>query len=313
MNKLLNIKYFTKIGILIFFILIAFAAPAKAQNLSLMIDPLTTTIVTTAPSATISPIKIQNMSDTLITLQIQLKSFKAKGENGEIEYLNNSSEIFNNIQILDQNMPVKTIILGPKQQKILNLNLNVPSDIKISDYYFSVVFVSIDASPVKSTSSVNQIGIATNFLITVGYPKVSKITLEEFSSNALLGKGPVPFNVRIKNVGNHFTTLKGQIDIKNIFGQSVGKYNFENINILSKSIRSISNKIDTKDLGLNNFLLGRYSLTLNFLTYDKEIITSKTIYFFAFPFETLTIIAALIILITIIRNKFKNYTNKGRI
>lgn len=331
--KIKNLKL--KILLLIVLLCIAgsFAQTVKAESLSLAIDPSIIEINAIPPTAITSSLNIQNKSDTQITLQIQLKPFKAKGENGELEYSREALEILKNIQIMDGGTPVENITLGPKQQKSLNLNIDIPQDTNISDYYFSIIFISTDSSPIESNSSINQIGIATNVLLSVGEKEIPKTAIEEFSSGIFFEKGPVPFTVRVKNGGAHFIKPKGEITIKNMFGQSIGKLDLSGTNVLSNSIRAIPNNIYMQELRLQDasakaksslsfthpivlwkesFLLGLYSATLSTTMSAEGPAYTRTIHFLAFPFQGLIIIVIMVIAGIIIRKRIKIYMKKDR-
>jgi len=330
---------------------------AEASALSLSIDPSIIEINAIPPTTVSSSINIENKGDAQITLQIQVKPFKAKGENGELEYIEDSSQIYKNIQIMDAGVPVESITLGPRQEKNLDLNINIPQDTNISarppatlpnqsntnqasvagevgqDYYFSIVFVSTNSSPIESNYSLNQIGIATNVLLSVGSLETPKAVLEEFSSNIFFEKGPVPFTIRLKNTGAHFIKPKGEIIIKNIFGQSIGKLDLTSVSVLSDSIRAIPNKSSTDSvldknssdpertpsafkhpiaLWKESFLLGLYTATLNISLSDEGPAFTRTIHFFAFPFQVLIIIVVMAIAAIVVRNRLKAYMNKDR-
>lgn len=311
------------------------AVSADAQALSLGIDPPIITVNAIPPANVTSFINIQNKGDAQVTLQIQLKPFKAKGENGELEYSGEASQVLKYIQILDANVPTESITLGPKQQKSLTLSINIPQDTNISNYYFSVIFISA-GSPVESNSSTNQAGIAANVLLSVGPAETPKATIEEFSSKIFFEKGPVPFTLRVKNTGAHFIKPTGEITIKNMFGQSVGKLDLTSVNILSNSIRAIPNNVYVQELRLKdasdpktmnsydfklpialwkeNFLLGLYTATLNISMSDEGPAFTRTIHFFAFPFEMLIGIIIIIIAIVVFKNRLKLHLhmNKSR-
>ncbi len=299
------------------YLLLVTAPSANAESLSLSIDPSIIVINAIPPTTATNSLSIQNKGDTQVTLQIQLKPFKAKGENGELEYSKESSQIFKNIQIMDADVPVESITLGPRQQKNLTLTINIPQDTNISDYYFSIVFVSTNTSAIESSSSLNQIGIVTNILLSVG-PKVTpKAVLEEFSSNIFFEKGPVAFIIRIKNTGTHFIRPMGEITIKNMFGQSIEKLDLISVNVLSDSIRAIPNKnsSDFKHpiaLWKENFLLGFYTATLNISLSDEGPIFTRVIHFFAFPFQVLIIIVVIAIAAIVVKDRLKVYMNKDR-
>lgn len=330
---------------------------AQSSALSLSIDPPIIIINAIPPTNVTSSLSIRNKSDTQITLQAQLQPFKAKGENGELEYFKEALEIFKNIQIMDSDVPVESITLGPKQQKNLNLNISIPQDTNISarppatlpnqsqanqadvagevgrDYYFSIVFTSVNSPPIESNSSLNQVGIATNVLLSIGPLEAPKASVEEFSSNIFFEKGPVPFTIRIKNTGTHFIKPKGEIIIKNMFGQNIGKLDLVSVNILSDSIRAIPNSIYMQELRLKehssakiknqidfkhpialwkeSFLLGHYTATLNISLSNEGPMITKTIRFLAFPFQILIIIIAAIITVIVVKNRLKMHMNKN--
>lgn len=306
----------------------------NAASPSLSIDPPVTALNIIPPAVATIPLSIQNKDESEITLRIQLKPFKANGENGELEYSNDVLEIFKNIQILDTGMPVETITLGPKQSKKINLSINVPQDVALIDYYFSVIFISTDMPTINSTSSINRIGIASNVLLSIGSLNPPKAVLTEFSTKTFFNSGPVPFTVRIRNLDTHFIRPKGEIIIKNLFGQAIGKINLTSTNILSDSIRAIPNDVYMQELRSRdnlskktensydfkypialwkeNFLLGSYTATLNISMSNQGPIITKSIYFLAFPIQAIAISIAIIIAITIIALRIRKYTKKNR-
>lgn len=302
-----------------------------AKSLSLSLDPSVIEINALPPSNVSSSLTIQNKSDNQVTLQIRITPFKAKLENGELEYLNSQgSFLAQNVQILDGGVPVEAITLGPSQQKNLTLNINIPQDTSAADYYFSIVFVSQSTSSPISNVSSNQLGIASNILLSIGQKKIPDAILEEFSSGLFYESGPVPFTVRVKNKGIHFIKPKGEILIKNMFGQNIGKLDLMNVNILFDSIRAIPNTIYMQELrsqdnskeksNLNfqspkvlwkeDFLLGFYTVTLNITLSDEGPGFTKSIHFFAFPFQGLIVIVIVLISAIIIINRVRTRMKK---
>lgn len=322
-----------KIGLLIGLFVYLFISniPVRAGTLSLSLDPSLIEINALPPTVATSTLSIQNKSDSQVQLQILFKPFKAKLENGEAEYLKSQdSFIAQNVQVLDGGVPVEGIVLGPGQKKNLTLNVNIPQDTNISarppassprlpatdtvglvagevgrDYYFSVIFVSQSTASPTSTSSFNQLGIASNVLLSVGTKEVPDAVLEEFSSGLFYESGPVPFTIRVKNKGVHFIKPKGKILIKNMFGQSIGKLDLVSVNVLSDSIRVIPNT-----LWKENFLLGFYTATLNIALSDEGPSFTKSIHFFAFPSQLLIVIVIVLISSIVIVNRVRAHMKK---
>lgn len=303
------------------------AQTASAASLSLGIDPSIIEINAVPPTNVTSSLNIQNKGDEQITLQIQLKPFKAKGENGELIYSKEILGLFKNIKILDTDIPVESITLGPKQQKNLSLNINIPQDANISDYYFSIVFISTNSLPIESNSSINQIGIATNVLLSIGEKEIHKATIEDFSSKIFFEKGPIPFTLRVNNAGTHFIKPKGEVTIKNMFGQSIGKLDLASVNVLSGSIRAIPNGTYTQELRLKDslstkgkfpvdfrtpivlwkesFLLGFYTATLDISMSNEGPTFTKSIHFFAFPLQGIIVIVVILVAAIVVKNRLK--------
>lgn len=319
-------KKFTYLFIGLFVYLFIGSIPARSGALSLSLDPSVIEINALPPSTPTSAFTIQNKSNNLVQLQILLKAFKARLENGELEYLNSQDYfILKNVQILDSGVPVEAITLGPRQEKNLTLTINIPQDTNVSDYYFSIVFVSQGTASPTSTSSSNQLGIASNVLLSIGKKEIPDAVVEEFSAGLFYESGPVPFTLRIKNKGTHSIKPEGNISIKNMFGQNIGKLDLMSVNILSDTIRAIPNTIYLQELrsqdnskaksNLNfkspkilwreDFLLGFYTATLSISLSDEGPSFTKPIHFFAFPFQGLIVMVVVLISAIIIINRVR--------
>ncbi len=278
--------------------------------MSLSLDPSIVKINAVPPTTATASLNIRNKGNKQISLQAQVKPFKARGENGELEYQDPKDfSMLSNIQILSNGTPAENITLGPDQEKKLTISINIPKNTNISDYYFSIIFISQDISNpalnISSNMSLNRLGIAANVLLSIGQ-EIPNAVLEEFSSDYFFEKGPVEFAVRIKNKGNHLIRPKGEIIIKNMFGQNIGKIDISSVNILSNSIRLIP---DTS--WRENFLLGFYTATANISLSDNGSLFTKSISFFAFPFQGILLIVITIIMIIIIRNRLRIYMNQS--
>lgn len=304
--------------------------PVAATALSLSLDPSIIEINAIPPSALTSTLSIQNKSGNQVQLRILLKPFKAKLENGELEYLDlQDYPIFKNVQILDGGIPVEDITLAPSQQKKLTLNINISQDINISarppatslagevgrDYYFSILFLSENSLNPGSNVSSSQLGIATNVLLSVGEKEMPNAIIEEFSSGLFYESGPVPFTVRIKNKGIHFIKPKGEILIKNMFGQSIGKLDLVSLSVLSNATRAMPNNLNLdfkhpKALWKEHFLLGFYTATLNIALSDESPRLTRSTRFLAFPFQGLILIVIVLISVIKIVNRVRSQMKK---
>jgi len=308
--KIKNLKF--KICLLIFTICYLLFAidKAEAKALSLGIYPPIIQIQIEPPANIDTPITIENHGQETVTLEILFKPFAlSKEENGEIIYLTGKKPlIFENIKISEDEEIIEKVVIPPKQSKTLKLNLDIPKDEPLSDYYFSVLFVSENRPKERLNQLKIQGGIATNILLSIkGIPpligakptSIGKIV--EFSSPSFLEKGPVPFTVRLKNQSNHFITPQGAISIKNIFGKTIGQVKLSAVNILADTIRS------QETLWQGTFLFGPYTATLNINPSDKEPSLMKSTNFFVFPFRAFIIFIAIAYVILFLKNRLKRY------
>jgi len=255
---------------------------AHASGLSLGISPPILQI-TAEPGANIkAPIIIQNLGDESIELDIVFKP-----------------PIFDKVQILDQNNPIQSLTLSPKQEKKLLLKIDIPKNETDSEYYFSIQFIS-KPSILNSNLNYSQIlgGVGTNVLLSIGKQN-TKAVLQEFSAPLFLEKGPITFTLKIKNIGSHFITPQGVIVIKNMFGQIVGKIELLPVNILKDSTRSI------KPFWNESFLLGAYSANLNISLSPQGPIFTKSISFFAIPTQAIIAVLTSLIIVLLIYNRIK--------
>jgi len=310
-NKILKYWY---VSVVLVFIGSILGQKAFAQSVDLGIYPPVFQIQASAPSDVKIPFSIQNFTDSSIPLTISLKPFTADpAENGNIIFLDtaNSPDPFlpQRIQVLDGDNSIGNLILPPQQKKDLTLEVQIPSNEPKGDYYLSLIFSSNTERLNNRSSSQATIGIASNILLSIGPVGKTQGQIADFSTPFLVGKGPIPFTLRVKNTSDHYITPKGTITIKNMFGQTIGKVNLLPVNILASTIRRIPDSTQsspTTAVWPEKFLVGPYTATLTLALSDSGPLFTRNIMFFAFPLEYLIailLIIGLIIFIAVRVNK----------
>jgi hypothetical protein len=325
--------------VIIFSLLFNLKSPAvvHAQSVDLGIYPPVFQIQTIPPSSIKIPFSIQNFADSSVDLVISLKPFTAAStENGTISFLDDlssypDSSLLERIQVLENDNPIDTLTLAPRQKKDLNLTIDVPKNEVKGEYYIALTFTSTNQAIINSSSSHATAGISSNILLSVGPFGDAKGYIEDFSTNPFVAKGPIPFTVRVKNTSDRYITPKGDIVITNMFGQTIGKVSLLPVNILSNTVRRIPDSAQSdinsavfakiKDVVNNSqspvaiwpekFLLGPYTATLTIALSDSGPLYKKSIIFFAFPTEYLIAIFIIIIIILFIVLRIKQKTAKS--
>lgn len=308
--KNLNLQF---IGLLVVFvILVVFPKKALAGELSLGIYPPIIQVIAQPPAKIDTPITIQNLGDEALSLNIILRPFTASQTDGQPSYLSQNDFFgenplfFQNVQIQEAQNPIQSLNLSPKQEKKLNLHIEIPKDESQSEYYFSVLFISTGTKPSAGNQSQSMAGIGTNVLLSLGPKRETKGTLKEFSAPFFSKKGPLPFTVRVENTSDHFITPKGRILIKNMFGQTVGDLNLLPQNILRKTERTLTTEGASKAFWMEKFLLGIYTANLTLYLSDNGPRFERSIHFVGMPIQIAIgiLIAAFILLF--IRNRLKS-------
>ncbi len=280
------------------------------QSVSLGVYPPILEIETDPPASVKANISIQNLSNQSGSYTIELAPFKDSGNlNGQTELTEANEvykELFKKVQVQQSGHTIKEVTLSPGQKKDLNLHIGLPKGERIGDYYFSVLFISkSNVENLKNPSLGTRGGIALNVLLRVGPKQNIGGRITEFNAPGFVSKGPVEFNIKLLNTSETFTQAKGNIIIKNMFGQVIGQVDLLPVNVLANSQRLIPSK-DSKELKdaiwNEKFLLGTYHADLTLALSEKGPILRKSVSFFAIPVEgILGIVISLAIVLVIIQ------------
>lgn len=322
--------FFLSIALLAFAFLFLALETSFAQAVDLGIYPPIFQVVTTPPADVKAPFFIQNYSDNAVILKVALKPFEAAdSEDGQITFLNNASSypdpfLLDRVGILDKGTPLNSLTLSPKQRKDLTLEIKIPGNEIKGDYYFTLVFYSVNSPATTSNESFTKTGIASNVLLSVGPVGPTQGTIEDFSAAPFVTSGPVPFTLRVKNTSNHYITPKGNILITNVFGQTVGKIDLLPVNILSDTIRRIPDSLQSPTakpsqslksyfLSLDSpyavwpekFLLGPYTANLTLYLSSSGPVFKRKIVFFALPVEYILAFVLLAIIVVFIVSRVR--------
>lgn len=331
-NKNLPFKIFA-LQIVFGAVFFSFPIHTSADGLSITVSPSTLEIEAKPPAEIWAPFTIQNQSSQAISLQPIYKPFDTENSSdGTVAFLKNGQpisgpdkNIFSKIQIVDANGTLlHTISLGPKQQKTFRIHIVLPANEPTSDYYFTLLLLTSNQQNNQNQSDVNvedqqsfstlQEGIGLNILLAIGGKEQSQVSINDFSTNSFYDNGPAMFHLSLFNGGDHFISPKGQIVIKNMFGQVVGKIIIPPTVILAGTSRTLFSKDSDqnakasmtdnssleKDDSLqliwpSSFLLGVYNAQLSLSTSDEDTTYMRNVQFFAFPIKIVILIVIVIL------------------
>ncbi len=279
---------------------------SDSDQFSLGIFPTVIEINADPPAIINSNINIENQSENELHLNLMIRFFKPKeNSNGQIELLS-EGEIYGpdptfrqKIKILEDKREIKDITFKPFEAKNLTLEIILNRGDPVSDYYFSVIFIS-KAEDIHETSGSQIVGgIGTNVILSVG--KKGKITgeIREFSAPRVVFSGPIPFTLLVRNNSQRYIVPEGNITIKDMFGRKAGQLNILPQYILANSDRfmnasdqeSISTLHGPALIWPEKFLLGLYTATAHVrLAQDGPVFETK-ISFLALPLYIIAVIS----------------------
>lgn len=162
--------------------------------------------------------------------------------------------------------PVPDFTLGPNQQKIIPVTLNIPDNANAGGYYGAITFTQKDVATGKNVTV--QASVGTLFVITVPGKLTDALSLVEFTAAQNGSNGRFFTNgknlsvvTRLQNTGNIHEQPFGKIQVTDSKGKVVQEIEFNNTdprgNVLPNSTRKFTN--DLKD----QKYFGKYNVTAN--------------------------------------------------
>lgn len=120
-------------------------------------------------------------------------------------------------------------------------------------------------------------------------------------------KGPITFLLSHENTGSMHVNPYGELRVTNMFGAEVGFVELDPWFILPKSIR-------TREVIWNNeFLLGRYAVSVAVNRGYEDIIDTDTIYIWVLPWQFLvTVFGSLFVFFLLVKLFFSKFEFKRK-
>lgn len=245
-------------------------------------------------------IKVRNNSDSANTFQVIVEDFKAVGEDGSVDLVDDQSNTTYSLAKWVFPEP-KQFTLAGKEEKEIPFSINVPKDAEPGGHYASVL-INIGGGKLEGGGATVSSRVGSLILLRVSGNVKEAANVESFKTNqAYYEKTPVTFELRMKDTGNNHINPKGTIVITNIFGKKVSEVPLKGLNVLPGAIR----KMDTT-WNASGFLASRYTATLVATYGSQNLPISATTSFIVFPkYFAITLLVVLLLLIFLIVGRKK--------
>jgi len=269
--------------------------------------------------------KVINEENETKTLYTSFENFEAMGETGSPNFVKANEGLATWL-----NAP-KEITVGPGESKVVDFAVTIPATAEPGGY-FAAIFLG--TNPPSQDQSQLSIGarIGTLVLFRVNGEIEEGGALLEFGTKnqkKFFAALPINFYYRFQNTGADRVLPKGNLEIKNIFGQTVKNLNPNPTqgSVLPRSIRRFevwwqsgdseeAPSEQYKKQGFfeaaayqwNNFALGSFSANLGIVYGESNENAVADFSFFVLPWQLLTIIIlALLITWLLLRFIIKRY------
>jgi hypothetical protein len=289
--------------------------PTGAPN-GFTISPVLNEITVAKGQSQNIPITVSNPTSGTITAQPVVNDFLASAdESGTPRLILNPKAPLpaNNFKSLVGNIP--TTVIGPDQNKIIDVTIAVPKNAFSGGYYGAVRFVPGGTSNPNANVGLTA-SVGSLFLVTVPGNLTSQINIVQLAASdangnpsSLFTNGQVSALLRLQDTGNIYAQPFGTIVVKNMLGHIISTTQFNNItpkySVLPQSIRKF-----IIALPHHNYL-GHYTITasLGYGTAGNNLIV-ETVGFWYIPIWLqvigLIVVIAIVTIIYLIVHKLRS-------
>ncbi len=278
---------------------ISATAPAAfaSSTQSFQISPPTANYAADPGGSSSGIIKVTNLTDTPMNLSVGRQNFVAKGEEGEIELVDNADPLYSLAPWF--NITASTINVAARATKEVHYSVNIPKNAEPGGRYGSIIFSSIPAKLPTGVSGASVVQtIAAIIFERINGKADEQLEVTSFASEQNFYEyGPVKFLTRIKDTGSIHEKATGTITIKNMFGLQVDSIPLDEHFVIPGSIRRLHNSWPATKK--SQVLFGNYTATLNATYADGKKLTATTS-FTVLPWRLLIIVFVALVLIFLI-------------
>lgn len=283
-----------------------FPHPALAQTYSFAVWPPLLEVVIQPGKSITQVYQLINSGDDQ-TIGVRVSYFEPSDSKGNINLIP-APQLLKplgfSLDGTDISVP-KSFFLKTGETKNLLLKISIPPRCPERDFYASLVFETIPEVRTGLSQAQTIAKIATNILITVSVSEtpVKKARIVEFSAPKIVDSfDPVPFTLKVENIGAAYLKPFGNVTIQGIFNQK-GQIQILPENILPQYSRDL--KIPSWK---NKFIVGPFKAEVAFTLDEEGEKISEELTFLALPYK---LILSLIV-ISLILLSFSNLPKKAK-
>ncbi len=223
-------KLFYSLLISAFFLSFLFLKSTYAQSLSIGTAPTHEKLQLEPGQVYNDNFTVWNLSTTTTTYYIKVSSFRQiENQPGSAIFLSKEEDAKNPYSAADWvEVEMDSIELIPNRNFTIDYTITVPEELAPGDYNAEIYFTSQETVGRDETAAYSILGSGVPILITIGDEYAESAEILDFYSKEKMYEKPnfTTLITRIQNLGDTHITPQGDIVLKNIFKQEVGRIKF---------------------------------------------------------------------------------------
>lgn len=279
------------------FVVLPASSHAQGDTLSegsLAISPFLIETTLKPGQSEVNTITVSNRSDTPLPIAISVNDFIPAGDHGGVRFLDTGQAAHPNFSLASwitiTSQPDFTI--PPRGQTKVTFSISVPIDAEPGTHYGGLLFSAREKDNEQLNVAVIK-KIGTIILVGAGTTNASGEIRSFDSTKNFYSEPQVNFSTDFANTGNVHLQPKGQIAIRNIFGQLIGEayINQDAQFVLPGTLRGFEGAFK------RNWLLGRYTAELTMYYGNPKLEARASVHFWVIPTRQILLYGGLLILV----------------
>jgi hypothetical protein len=260
---------------------------AQKTNSGILVHPSNVEIALSPAESTQKEMYVENQTDKAITVGVTSRNFSASGEEGSVEFTNETNSF--SLASWITTSP-KSATIPPKSSQKFIVTITAPRNAEPGGHFASVIFGTVPGKVAGGTGAAIAQEVASLILARIPGEVKEDATVESFSTDKSFYEfGPVNFDTRVLKPA-------GEILLTDMFGRKIS-IPFNSNNVLPNAIR----RMDTT--WKSHFLIGKYTakLIVSYGSKNQNLYASTE--FYAFPVRFGGIALVVLILFFLIRRR----------
>ncbi len=246
----------------------------------------------------VQQIRVTNRGESPLPVTMQIAGFTPVGQEGQVVLTEEEQSGFGIVSWIT--VTPQDMLLLPAQEELVTFLIEIPEDAPPGGHYASIL-ASIGGGEASQGVTVGQ-RVGSLVILRVAGEVIETANLVSLGAPGLAAKGPIVFNVLVRNSGNVHLRPAGTLTVKGTFGGEITKLLLEQKNVLPDSERAFDAVWET------GWRLGRYTIEYQgFYGTGPTLLTgSAVVFIFPWPIvlPVLAILALMVYLIVRGRQRF---------